>query len=198
MRTPLTRNGLAERSIRIDKDLSALVLRQTDHPRKCVVGVIGGPGQVLGHDVREDALTTANNDKVLESIRDADITCLVLSEVDNVLRGSISWFRKARYSHSPGVSMVGLAGIEPATSALSVLRSNRLSYSPRSPVWRTYEATPRPPATGQPGLIRSKESWRPATPVHRLRARRSPGVCRPLRTTADSGRPALPSLRPRH
>jgi hypothetical protein len=25
---------------------------------------------------------------------------------------------------------VGLAGIEPATSALSVLRSNRLSYSP--------------------------------------------------------------------
>ncbi len=28
------------------------------------------------------------------------------------------------------VSPVGLAGIEPATSALSVLRSNRLSYSP--------------------------------------------------------------------
>ena len=28
---------------------------------------------------------------------------------------------------------VGLAGIEPATSALSVLRSNRLSYSP---VWK--------------------------------------------------------------
>src|SRR3984957_5519620 len=27
-------------------------------------------------------------------------------------------------------SVVGLAGIEPATSALSVLRSNRLSYSP--------------------------------------------------------------------
>jgi hypothetical protein len=27
-------------------------------------------------------------------------------------------------------SLVGLAGIEPATSALSVLRSNRLSYSP--------------------------------------------------------------------
>src|SRR6202034_1000913 len=27
-------------------------------------------------------------------------------------------------------SRVGLAGIEPATSALSVLRSNRLSYSP--------------------------------------------------------------------
>ena len=26
--------------------------------------------------------------------------------------------------------LVGLAGIEPATSALSVLRSNRLSYSP--------------------------------------------------------------------
>jgi hypothetical protein len=26
--------------------------------------------------------------------------------------------------------VVGLAGIEPATSALSVLRSNRLSYSP--------------------------------------------------------------------
>jgi site-specific DNA recombinase len=30
-------------------------------------------------------------------------------------------------------SMVGLAGIEPATSALSVLRSNRLSYSPAFP-----------------------------------------------------------------
>jgi hypothetical protein len=29
--------------------------------------------------------------------------------------------------------LVGLAGIEPATSALSVLRSNRLSYSPECP-----------------------------------------------------------------
>ena len=31
---------------------------------------------------------------------------------------------------SPGVEMVGLPGIEPGTSSLSAMRSNRLSYSP--------------------------------------------------------------------
>src|SRR6202041_667345 len=39
---------------------------------------------------------------------------------------------------------VGLVRIELTTSALSVLRSNRLSYSPRCPGWRTFEATPPP------------------------------------------------------
>ena len=33
-------------------------------------------------------------------------------------------------SVSPGETGVGLAGIEPATSSLSGMRSNRLSYSP--------------------------------------------------------------------
>ena len=33
-------------------------------------------------------------------------------------------------AHETGSSKVGLGGIEPPTSALSVLRSNRLSYSP--------------------------------------------------------------------
>ena len=31
---------------------------------------------------------------------------------------------------APGVEMVGLPGIEPGTSSLSAMRSNRLSYSP--------------------------------------------------------------------
>ena len=35
-------------------------------------------------------------------------------------------------------TLVGLAGIEPATSALSVLRSNRLSYSPQKAGWPRY------------------------------------------------------------
>src|SRR5437588_11608781 len=42
-----------------------------------------------------------------------------------------------------GPRLVGLAGIEPATSALSVLRSNRLSYSPeRIDVTRPLAAAP--------------------------------------------------------
>ena len=40
---------------------------------------------------------------------------------------------------------MGLAGIEPATSALSVLRSNRLSYSPEV----RDQATPVPAAAGR-------------------------------------------------
>ena len=69
---------------------------------------------------------------------------------------------------------MGLAGIEPATSALSVLRSNRLSYSPRRPGWRTFEATPRllaaPPRERGLRLIR----W-PASVATNARERVGPG-----------------------
>ncbi len=48
-------------------------------------------------------------------------------------------------SSSKETTLVGLAGIEPATSALSVLRSNRLSYSPRAG-WGTLHDPPKPPS----------------------------------------------------
>src|ERR1051325_9380647 len=46
-----------------------------------------------------------------------------------------------RFPRPGGASLVWLAGIEPATSELSALRSNRLSYSPVS-------ATPKVTAPG--------------------------------------------------
>ena len=96
---------------------------------------------------------------------------------------------------------VGLAGIEPATSALSVLRSNRLSYSP--------DAVPEL-AGGRSRLHHGQKDFRcgrthaqPALSVAVTSdasasrpARRWPGECRPHRTTAGFARPAWPS--PRH
>ena len=43
---------------------------------------------------------------------------------------SLAGERRGPEASDQGSRRVGLAGIEPATSALSVLRSNRLSYSP--------------------------------------------------------------------
>lgn len=63
-------------------------------------------------------------------------------------------------------SLVGLGGIEPPTSALSVLRSNRLSYSPASPRRRRDYTTapgvrPAPSAAAEPRITRR---WRPGRP----------------------------------
>ena len=94
---------------------------------------------------------------------------------------------------------MGLVRIELTTSALSVLRSNRLSYSPRRPGWRTFEATPTPfsPCHTAAWLIRWPASTPPTMRARRPRDRRSPGGCHPRRTTAGSGPPAWPSRRRR-
>jgi hypothetical protein len=97
--------------------------------------------------------------------------------------------------------VVGLARIELATSALSVLRSNRLSYSPRcvmAPEGRSrLHHGPPHPANLVLHLIHWPTCGSPAPRVRRPRARRCRGGCRPRRTIADSARPAWPSQPPR-
>ena len=95
-------------------------------------------------------------------------------------------------SRSPGLSTsaVGLARIELPTSALSVLRSNRLSYSPGRPVPRTFEATP--PSPGSPPrracrFTRSRASSPPTVRGPRRPDRRWRGGCRRSRTTVLGG-----------
>jgi hypothetical protein len=81
----------------------------------------------------------------------------------HTFRGAV-WCKSTRIdgpSHKRAGQTVGLAGIEPATSALSVLRSNRLSYSPRR--LRSYTSSSRHE------LLSPKESHRhrlPATEPH--------------------------------
>ena len=90
---------------------------------------------------------------------------------------------------------VGLAGIEPATSALSVLRSNRLSYSPnwenvpvRLPLdyfWTTPLAIVRPHGTWSGNDDGATEGFRNIAPES---VRRS----RPRHRHADPGEPDVP------
>ena len=63
-------------------------------------------------------------------------------------------------------NVVGLAGIEPATSALSVLRSNRLSYSPQL-VPRAGQGDPVPQWHAIPAIVRSDHGVSRQRPTHR-------------------------------
>src|SRR5262249_37581367 len=79
---------------------------------------------------------------------------LPLEEGFRRCRGRAGPPRPAQQRREPGAhvessSPVGLAGIEPATSSLSGMRSNRLSYSPWCEVQR-YQSAARPGSgTGQ-------------------------------------------------
>jgi hypothetical protein len=81
------------------------------------------------------------------------------------LSPSLSNNTPGRTSRTPGWSGVGLDGIEPSTSELSALRSNRLSYSPARDEqdYRTPEGRPNrglPPQHYRPRICRARQPHR--------------------------------------